>query len=248
MRRSTFLALALALCLALFASACSTGGDDGTAGADNGNDSTRTDTATDPVDDGASEAAATAAAGAETGAEAGVSNGDELSADDLASRIVELDTALDVPGLNEGPQPVAVSIPSVGVDSSPIDGVGVEPNGELEVPEADRVGWYEYGSAPGQAGSSVLAAHIAYNGENGAFRYLDEAEVGDRVEVEFSDGSTQAFEIIEMAQYDKDELPFDRVFARDGEPVITLITCGGDFQPSVDSYEDNVVAYAVPVA
>ena len=31
------------------------------------------------------------------------------------------------------------------------------------------------------------------------------------------------------------------------EEWITLITCGGDFNPSVGSYEDNVVAYAVPV-
>ncbi len=247
MRRSTFLTLALALCLGLFATACSSAGGDETAGDDTG--PTPAESASDP----ASEDADSSAAGADTGADAatsgeqnGVADGAELSAQDLASRIVELDTALDVPVLKEGPQPVAVSIPSVGVDSSPIDGVGVEPNGELEVPEADRVGWYEYGPAPGQAGSSVLAAHIAYNGENGAFRYLSDADVGDRVEVEFSDGSTQAYEIIEMAQYDKDELPFDRVFARDGEPVITLITCGGDFQPSVDSYEDNVVAYAVP--
>ncbi|MEL7155087.1 MAG: class F sortase [Actinomycetota bacterium] len=170
----------------------------------------------------------------------------ELSAEDLAARIVELETALDVP-FRDGPQPVTISIPTVGVDAAPIDGVGVEDNGELEVPSARRVGWYRYGPAPGQAGSSVLAAHIASGGVDGAFRYLSEAEVGDRVEVAFDDGSQQTYEIVEMAQYDKDELPFERVFARDGEPLITLITCGGTFQPSVGSYEDNVVAYAVPV-
>lgn len=245
MRRPSFLPLVLALCLALLATACSTGGEE-SADATSDTDTTQAPTDVDQAEGESSEAAATSEAGAASGGDTGDLRDAELSAAELASHIVELDTALDVPGLDEAPQPVAVSIPSVGVESSPIDGVGVEPNGELEVPGAERVGWYEYGPAPGQAGSSVLAAHIAYNGEDGAFRYLNEAEVGDRVEVDFSDGSTQAYEIIEMAQYDKDELPFDRVFARDGEPVITLITCGGDFQPSVDSYEDNVVAYAVP--
>ena len=63
----------------------------------------------------------------------------------------------------------------------------------------------------------------------------------------FDDGTEQAYEVVEMAQYGKSELPFDRVFAKDGPPVITLITCGGDFQTDVSSYADNVVAYAVPV-
>ena len=247
MRRPSFLPLAFVICLALLGSACSNGGDE-TGGSGDGTDAPSSASSSEQVDDADAEASATAEAGAESTTDGGyIDEGDELSAEELASRIVELDTALDVPVLNEGPQPVAVSIPSVGVNSSPIDGVGVEPNGELEVPEAERVGWYEYGPAPGQAGSSVLAAHIAYNGEDGAFRYLHEANVGDVVEIEFSDGATQAYEIIEMAQYNKDELPFDRVFAREGEPLITLITCGGDFQPSVDSYEDNVVAYAVPL-
>jgi hypothetical protein len=39
----------------------------------------------------------------------------------------------------------------------------------------------------------------------------------------------------------------DRIFAKDGDPVLTLITCGGDFNRSLRSYEDNVVTYAVPI-
>ena len=45
----------------------------------------------------------------------------------------------------------------------------------------------------------------------------------------------------------KDELPVDRVFSKDGDPVLTLITCGGDFNRSLRSYSDNVVAYAEPI-
>ena len=67
------------------------------------------------------------------------------------------------------------------------------------------------------------------------------------LDVHFDDGSTQAYEVFERAQYDKDELPLDRVFSKEGDPVVTLITCGGDFNRSLNSYEDNVVAYGVPV-
>ena len=61
------------------------------------------------------------------------------------------------------------------------------------------------------------------------------------------DGTSITYEVIELAQYDKTELPFDRVFARNGDSIITLVTCGGTFQPSVQSYQDNVVAYAAPI-
>ena len=143
--------------------------------------------------------------------------------------------------------PTSISIEGIGVTGAPVNDVGVEENGDMEIPGADNVGWYRFNPTPGEPGSSVLAAHISYNGEPGVFRYLDDVEIGERVVVTFDDGTSTEFEIIELAQYDKQELPDDRVFAKDGDPVLTLITCGGDFNRSLRSYEDNVVAYAIPV-
>jgi sortase (surface protein transpeptidase) len=148
---------------------------------------------------------------------------------------------------DDAPAPVALTIPVLGIESAPIVDVGVAEDGELEIPGADAVGWYRFGPRPGEAGSAVLAAHIAFNRTPGVFRYLVDTSVGDRFSVEFEDGSSQTYEIVEEAQYDKQELPFDRVFAKDGLPVVTLITCGGEFNRSLRSYEDNIVAYAVPV-
>ena len=145
------------------------------------------------------------------------------------------------------PVPVAVTIDGIGVEVAPVVDVGVEDNGDMEIPEADSVGWYRFNAAPGEAGSAVLAAHISFDGQPGVFRYLDKASIGDRVIVQFDDGSRSEFEIIELAQYDKQELPSDRVFAKTGNPVLTLITCGGDFNRSLRSYKDNVVAYAIPI-
>lgn len=146
-----------------------------------------------------------------------------------------------------GPRPVALTIDGIAISDAPIRDVGVEPNGEMEIPGATEVGWYRWSPSPGREGSSVLAAHIAFNGRDGVFRNLDDLEVGERFTVHYDDGTERDFEITEMGQYDKEELPFDRVFSKTGEPSVVLITCGGDFNRGLNSYEDNVVAYADPV-
>jgi hypothetical protein len=160
---------------------------------------------------------------------------------------VELPQAGGFPQIENGPAPISISYESIGVDQAPVDPVGVLEDGEMEIPGARRVGWYEYGPAPGEIGSAVLAAHIAFDGEQGVFRFLNDSAVGDRFTVAFDDGSQQTFEVFERAQYGKRALPFERVFTREGRAVVTLISCGGTFQPALGSYEDNIVAYASAV-
>lgn len=150
-------------------------------------------------------------------------------------------------GADTVPVPIRLRFGAIDVEA-PIVPVGVEANAELEVPGATEVGWYEFGPRPGEKeGSAVLAAHVDYNGRRGVFFELRTVAAGDRLEVEFDDGTVRRFEVVSLDQYAKDELPFDRVFARSGTPVLTLITCGGDFDSSARSYEDNVVVYAIPV-
>jgi len=66
------------------------------------------------------------------------------------------------------------------------------------------------------------------------------------VTVEYDDGSITNHVVTEVAQYAKTELPFDRVFAKAGPRVLTLITCGGAFDRSQNAYDDNIVVYAEP--
>jgi hypothetical protein len=68
------------------------------------------------------------------------------------------------------------------------------------------------------------------------------------VEVEYADGRIRRFRVSALASYDKDDLPVADVFRRGGDPWLALVTCGGAFNPSLRSFEENVVAYAVPVA
>jgi hypothetical protein len=126
--------------------------------------------------------------------------------------------------------------------------VGLRPDGALEVPEATEIGWYRYGAAPGYAGATVLAAHVSWNGDLGPFLKLGELEPGARVEVALEDGTERVYEVTERTMYDKDALPRERIWRNTGPETLVLITCGGDFNPEIRRYRQNIVVYAVPVA
>jgi len=162
------------------------------------------------------------------------------------SQIPKLDSALS-PDNKSVNVPTSLSIAGLDIVNAEIKPVGVQDNGDMEVPDATSVGWYSFGSSPEQEGVTVLAAHIAESGVDGVFRYLDEVEIGSVVDISLENGETKKYEITALEQFDKTELPFDSIFRRSGEEELVLITCGGDFNPSVRSYEDNVVAFASPL-
>ena len=76
---------------------------------------------------------------------------------------------------------------------------------------------------------------------------LREAEVGDEVVVTDSAGTTTRWRVVSRELIQKQVLPLDRLFAREGPPRLTLITCGGPFLPEFGSYRDNVVVVAEPL-
>jgi sortase (surface protein transpeptidase) len=145
------------------------------------------------------------------------------------------------------PPPVQLAIPSIGVDVA-VRPVGLRPGGDMEIPAATEAGWYSPGPHPTSPfGSSVIAAHIDYAGEEGAFFRLPELQVGQEVRVRLADGSDHAFRVTERMQVPKDELRTDEIFRRNGPPTLTLVTCGGAFDRSARHYQDNIVVRAVPV-
>jgi LPXTG-site transpeptidase (sortase) family protein len=150
-------------------------------------------------------------------------------------------TAPPLPGV-----PVGLSIPSLGVQSEVIP-VGLEPNGEMQVPPASQAGWYFYGPRPGETdGTAVIAAHVDYGGQRGVFFDLRSLQVGSEVAVSDEAGTVHRYRVTERYQVDKDQLPIEQIFVADGPPGLTLITCGGSFDRGARSYQDNIVVRAVP--
>lgn len=170
---------------------------------------------------------------------------EEPSALMQANQVSRLDQLADVPAR----APVALEIDALGVNA-PIEGYGIDQRtGLMDVPDNVReVGWYEYGPSPGESGSSVLAAHVDLKSQGpGVFFGLRTLDPGELITITYDDGSVEHFEVKARNTYLKDELPLDLIFSRGGAPVITLITCGGGFSASDESYDSNVVVYAVPV-
>ncbi len=165
----------------------------------------------------------------------------------LAAAIRDLPSAFPEPVEAPGATPTTLSIKSLRIDNSPITPVSVTlDKAELDIPDAKTVGWYQYSAIPGAPGSSVLASHVQYDGKPGVFRYLTNLKVGDVAAIGYSDGSAKQFIVTEVAKYAKDQLPADRVWSRSGKPILVLLTCGGRFDESRRSFDDNIVAYAEP--
>ena len=143
--------------------------------------------------------------------------------------------------------PVRLTIDDIGVDEAPVAGVGVLPDGRFEVPDARVVGWYRFGPGPLDAGTSVLAAHLNYDGVNGVFRRLADVDVGAEVVVALADGDAARYRVTEVRLIDKNLLPPDEIWKRQGPRRLVLITCGGRYDASRRSYDDNVVVFADPV-
>ena len=93
----------------------------------------------------------------------------------------------------------------------------------------------------------MLVGHVDSSAQGpGAFFRLRDLRPGDRIFVRFGDGSSKVFRVTGRRAYLKAQLP-SNVFARQGSPVLTLVTCGGAFDVTSRHYADNVVVFAVPV-
>jgi LPXTG-site transpeptidase (sortase) family protein len=145
------------------------------------------------------------------------------------------------------PRPVGLQMQSIDVSRFPVRPVGLEPDGQMEIPDETEIGWYQYGATAGQAGATVLAAHVAWNRTQGPFARLGAVGPGEQIEVALDDGSVRRYEVTERAIYGKLELPRERLWRNTGDETLVLITCGGDYNPEIRRYRENIVVYAVPV-
>jgi sortase (surface protein transpeptidase) len=141
------------------------------------------------------------------------------------------------------PAPTHIRIPAIGVSASVVR-LGLERDGTLQVPDYGVTGWYTGGPAPGETGPAVIAGHIDSLRGPAVFHRLRELRPGDEVAVGRADGSTVRFAVHGVAQYPKRTFPTEAVFGPSPDPLLRLITCGGTFDRSRQSYRDNIVVTA----
>ncbi|MEU8513223.1 class F sortase [Kitasatospora sp. NPDC048722] len=142
-------------------------------------------------------------------------------------------------------EPTRLLIPSAGVDA-PVTGLGLNTDGTVQVPPADRageVGWYRNGPTPGETGPAVLIGHYDTVHGPAVFHRVPQLRPGDLVQVRRADGTTVDFTVRSLLQAAKDRFPTDAVYGDTPAPALRLITCGGSIG-SDGHWTDNIVVLA----
>jgi hypothetical protein len=145
--------------------------------------------------------------------------------------------------------PVRLQVDSLGIDMS-IEAVGLD-GSAMALPANPAVAaWYRYGSAPGSpAGATVVAAHVdSLVYDLGPFARLADAPGGTEIVLTTADGATTRYAISAIDILEKQAVPWPAVFDRSGDPRLTLVTCGGEFDYDAKRYLSNVLVSAVRVS
>lgn len=144
--------------------------------------------------------------------------------------------------------PVRIRVAGLDIDMT-IDAVGLADDGTMALPPNPAVaGWYRFGSGPGStAGATVVAAHVdslAYS--LGPFARLADAPTGTEIVLDTADGGSHRYALASTESVQKQAVPWPAVFDRTGDPRLTLVTCGGEFDYTAKRYLSNVLVTAVP--
>jgi sortase (surface protein transpeptidase) len=150
---------------------------------------------------------------------------------------------------------IAVDAPITDKDAPPsLDLSNVNPEGPADVV------WYNvhtpgFGGEPGKHHNALLAAHVDYNYPvryahadyrgPGAFLGVEKLEPNDAIEITLH-GATKLYGVVwvkTMREHDD----WGSVFASessDGDGILTLLTCTGDFDPATQEYNARTVVRA----
>lgn len=142
----------------------------------------------------------------------------------------------------------ALDIPAIGLSTSALEPLGLQPDGALAAPvQWQRAGYFADGPVPGERGPAVVAGHVDSVSGPAVFFRLAELRPGDRIDVGRSDGRSITFEVDRLVSVPKDSFPTDLIYGPTPDAQLRLITCGGDFDRAARSYVDNTVVLATAV-
>ncbi len=146
-------------------------------------------------------------------------------------------------GLPTGIVPARIQVPAIGVDATCVE-VNLRSD-EVEVPDFGLAGWWVQTRRPGEIGPAVIGAHVDSKSGPDVFFRLRELRTGDEITVVDEAGETRTFVVDrDPIQVKKDERPPEVFGFGEARPELRLITCGGDFNPNIGHYVDNIVVFA----
>ncbi len=177
--------------------------------------------------------------------------GTSIDIGDISSVLTPAPTpTAELPPPSEAPIEM-ISIPRFDIEA-PIVTLGVDGQGVMETPDSPTVvAWYDFSGRPGFApeesngGNAVFSGHVDYYDYGPAvFWNLKDLELDDEIEVRLADGTVYRYGVTSRNQYNAATAPIQEIVGDTPNEVITLITCGGTFDPSIGEYDDRVIVRA----
>ena len=148
------------------------------------------------------------------------------------------------PPSTQAAAPIGIRIPAIDVEATMLP-LGLESDGSIEVPsDFSQTGWWADGPEPGEVGPAVILGHVDSRQGPAVFYDLRRLQPGDTVQIDRVDGSAVTYAVDRVEKHSKNAFPTDTVYGPTPEPVLRLVTCGGDFDRDARSYKDNVIVFA----
>ena len=141
--------------------------------------------------------------------------------------------------------PTQLRIPSLSIETSFEDPLGVNENQEIEVPDSfDQVGWYQHGPTPGEQGPAVVLGHVDSREGPAVFFPLGQLNPGDSIFIDRDDETQLEFEVTALERYEQEGFPTDLVYGDIDHAGLRLVTCSGTYDRGEQRYTHNLIVYA----
>jgi sortase (surface protein transpeptidase) len=141
--------------------------------------------------------------------------------------------------------PHSLTIPAIGLTTGPIIELGQTPYGAMEVPgNADAVGWFSHSRPPGERGVAVIAGHILFAHERGAFYDLGGLAPGDVVDITRQDGITAQFTVYRIETRAAPAIGQVQSEVSTEVPELRLVTGGARFDTLPGERIEELVVFA----
>jgi sortase (surface protein transpeptidase) len=146
--------------------------------------------------------------------------------------------------VDNGAPPVRMSIPAIGLDTQVVP-VATDSDGSMSAPgDPDTVAWYSLGPGLGIGGNMVFAGHVDWDGRLRAFGLLNRLAEGDEITVWDAVGESERYVVESSDWVEAEGAAVDDIFGTRESPSMTLITCGGTFDPWAHQYLHRLIVKA----
>lgn len=146
-------------------------------------------------------------------------------------------------------KPVRIAISDIEVDA-PVIPVGTEPDGAMSAPRSSTdIGWYERSALLGSEDKAMLlSGHYGLEHLPEVLHRLNELEKGDTITVTGSNKDTAVFKVVETETQNRHKVDMEKAFRyAKGQESMSIITCIGEFDHSIGTYDKRHIVYAVRI-